>query len=107
MSASLIAGQVYMTKYLELELELRSKGAKSGISFMSLLTETSVFYLYVFATNVLFMDLIGPILTKWTMILHFLTSLSLTAPFIVGFADGRVFSLCTLYVSGVGFRTEG
>lgn len=96
MSASLITGQIYMANRLEEQLEVRSGEVKAGVSIMSLITETSIFHLYVFATNVLFMDLIGPILTKWTMILHVLTSLYLTTPFIVGYADGGLFSLCTL-----------
>ncbi|CDJ51380.1 phosphodiesterase, putative [Eimeria brunetti] len=95
MSAALIAEQTSVTKELEHQLLQQKPGMRVGVSIMGLITETSIFYLYVFSTNLLFMDLIGPILTKWTMVLHLLTAASLTAPFITGFVDGRLFSLCT------------
>ncbi|CDJ68888.1 phosphodiesterase, putative [Eimeria necatrix] len=99
MSASLIVGQVYMSKTFREQPEETMSQLSLGVILMnlcSLNTEISILYVYSFASTLLFMDLIGPILTKWTVVLHFLTSVGLTAPFIVGYVDGKLFSLCTL-----------
>lgn len=99
MSASLIVGQVYMSKTFREQPEETMSQLSLGVVLMnlcSLNTEISILYVYSFASTLLFMDLIGPILTKWTVVLHLLSSVGLTAPFIVGYIDGKLFSLCTL-----------
>ena len=95
----MIAGQVFMTRSLEGPVGIHSEKVEMALAVLRLCsfnTEISVLYVYAFASNLLFLDLIGPILTKWTMLLHVLTAAGFTAPFIVGYVDGRLFSLCTL-----------
>ncbi|OEH79305.1 putative phosphodiesterase [Cyclospora cayetanensis] len=99
LSGSLVGGQVKMSNDLEESLAFHGKHIDLSIAvphLFSFNTEISLLYVYAFASNLLFLDIIGPILTKWTLLLHAFTSAGLTAPFIVGFANGSLFSLCTL-----------
>lgn len=100
LSVSLIVGQVMLSSNLEKPLGMQAKKVELALAILRLCsfnTEISLLYVYAFASNLLFLDLIGPVLTKWTMLLHVITSTGFTAPFIVGYANGKLFSLCTLY----------
>ncbi|KAL8431369.1 hypothetical protein ACSSS7_005307 [Eimeria intestinalis] len=70
----------------------------SFVRLFSFNTEISLLYVYAFASNLLLLDLIGPILSKWTLHLHVVITAGFASPFIVGYADGHIYSLCTLWV---------
>lgn len=95
---SLLVGQVSLSRSFEAPTGSGETVdlAQAVLSLSSFNTEISLMYVYSFASNLLLMDLIGPILTKWTVPLHVMISLGLTAPFIVGYVDKNLFSLCSL-----------
>ncbi|KAL8451486.1 hypothetical protein Emag_002708 [Eimeria magna] len=100
LSSSLIVGQLAMNEDIRHPpLHRRTETVDLALAIQRLCsfnTEISLLYVYAFASNLLLLDLIGPILTKWTLPLHVLITAGFAAPFIVGFADGHIYSLCTL-----------
>ncbi|KAL8269907.1 hypothetical protein Esti_006171 [Eimeria stiedai] len=100
LSSSLIVGQLSLSEDIRNPaLHARSATVDFSLAIQRLAsfnTEISLLYVYTFASNLLLLDLIGPILTKWTLPLHVLINAGFAAPFIVGYADGNLYSLCTL-----------
>ncbi|KAL8450803.1 hypothetical protein Emed_002260 [Eimeria media] len=100
LSSSLIVGQLALNENIR-HPSLHQAAQKVDLALAiqrlcSFNTEISLLYVYAFASNLLLLDLIGPILTKWTSPLHVVITAGFAAPFIVGFADGHIYSVNTL-----------
>ncbi|KAL8439096.1 hypothetical protein Efla_003143 [Eimeria flavescens] len=99
LSASLIVGQLAASQKVGNPMHVATQPADVALVMQRLSsfhTEISLMYVYAFSSNLLLLDLIGPILTKWTLPLHVLITLGFAAPFIVGYVDGDLYSPCTL-----------